>query len=1065
MWDIIRERLTNGDIAGARLLIDREKARLEAYDDIFACLDAGVCEAEQDRKGMFDAVAKGLRHNPQNYELYYMLGRFYFHSQPDQAFLCLQNALYYCQCPEDADIIRSEMESLVQSYDITVNDVAIIIPTYNADYLLQKNIESIRDTLPADSYKIIVVDNASQDGTVGWLAEQEDIMVVLNEENRGFSCACNQGAAATAGTQAEESDIFLLNNDTRLSLNSLFWLRMGLYGDQSIGAVGSCSNYAGNEQQIEVTFSLPGEYLEYGAERNVPLVRSCEERVRLSGFAMLVKRRVWNDVGGMDEAFTPGYFEDDDLCMRIQQRGFRLLYCKNSFIYHVGSQSFSREESVNDLLLQHHEMFIRKYAFDILEHASPNRILPLQIPYPEDYEFNILQIECGLGADLKLLRSIYPNSHAIGIEQRLALRRIAGCTEAVFESVSQLREVSGGPVFDVLVISPEAAGRLSDKDKELLARMCKREHKIISGRSPYEEVPFGEIKLIVWDLDDTFWKGTLSEENVTLIQSNIQLVKAAADRGIINSISSKNDFAEVSAFLERFQMHSYFVFNDINWADKGEQIRQKLADMGLRAENTLFIDDNPRNLQEVKFINPGIMAYPPDIIPYFMAYLSELPASDKKHERLKRYRLLEKKKSVQRQYARKEEFLFDSQIVVRIEYDCMKELDRIAEMVQRTNQLNFTKKRSGREELLRTISNDWIDCGYIRVRDKFGDYGIVGFYSFNRQEQRLEHFLFSCRIMGMDVEQYIYHRLGSPAIDMIEPVAGELVKGRNVPWIAEESGGGMPEEASFGDNRIRVLLKGPCDMSVIESYLSGGKITTEFNYINPEGFITAGQNHSMHIRQSLECMEGEIEDIVAEVPFVTHGDFETMIFKREYHVICYSLLTDCHAGLYRNKKTGRYISFGSVNFDLTDERNMHGYIDGSIVGHGFTFDEKIIRDFSGRWEFVGTTSCEDIVRNLEYIYDHLPGSPKFVLLLGSEIEYEGENEEFADHAKRHSQVNRAVEAFAEGRERVKLINVTDHIRSQEDFVDCIDHYSRRIYYDLATAVCSCINKYAGREEN
>ena len=168
--------------------------------------------------------------------------------------------------------------------------------------------------------------------------------------------------------------------------------------------------------------------------------------------------------------------------MRIQQRGFRLLFCRNSFIYHAGSQSFSREENVNDLLLQHHEMFIRKYAFDILEYASPNRILPLQIPYPEDYEFNILQIECGLGADMKLLRSIYPNSHVVGIEQRPALRRIASCTETVFESVSQLREVLGAPVFDVLIISPEAAGRLSDHDKELLARVCKREHKIIAGR-------------------------------------------------------------------------------------------------------------------------------------------------------------------------------------------------------------------------------------------------------------------------------------------------------------------------------------------------------------------------------------------------------------------------------------------------------------------------------------------------------------------------------------------------------------------------------------------------------
>lgn len=65
-------------------------------------------------------------------------------------------------------------------------------------------------------------------------------------------------------------------------------------------------------------------------------------------------------------------------------------------------------------------------------------------------------------------------------------------------------------------------------------------------------------------------------------------------------------------------------------------------------------------------------------------------------------------------------------------------------------------------------------------------------------------------------------------------------------------------------------MKGPCNMSAIESYLTGGKITTEFNY--------------------------------------------------KYHIICYSLLPDCHAGLHRNKKTGFYISFGSVNFDLTDEK-------------------------------------------------------------------------------------------------------------------------------------------------
>ncbi len=69
MWNDIREQIINGDFAKARTLIDQKKPGLEAYDDIFAYLEASVCEVEQDREGMFDAIAKGLQYNPQNYEL------------------------------------------------------------------------------------------------------------------------------------------------------------------------------------------------------------------------------------------------------------------------------------------------------------------------------------------------------------------------------------------------------------------------------------------------------------------------------------------------------------------------------------------------------------------------------------------------------------------------------------------------------------------------------------------------------------------------------------------------------------------------------------------------------------------------------------------------------------------------------------------------------------------------------------------------------------------------------------------------------------------------------------
>lgn len=81
-----------------------------------------------------------------------------------------------------------------------------------------------RNNVPS-SYEIIVVDNASTDESLSWLEQQEDVVLIKNSENRGFPCGCNQGIRAAG----PDSDILLLNSDTILFPNSLFWLRMGLY--------------------------------------------------------------------------------------------------------------------------------------------------------------------------------------------------------------------------------------------------------------------------------------------------------------------------------------------------------------------------------------------------------------------------------------------------------------------------------------------------------------------------------------------------------------------------------------------------------------------------------------------------------------------------------------------------------------------------------------------------------------------------------------------------------------------------------------------------------------------
>lgn len=1058
----IQHYFSQKEYVKARESMDALKQEEKAYTDEMAVLDAGIYEAMGDRTNTFRAIRDGLQFSCRNYELYYMLGYYYLQDNVNQAYLCFQNALLYCGQQEDAMVIAADMQELFESGQVTVRNTAIVIVSYNICYMMQKNIECIRSTLLPGTYQIIVVDNASDDGVREWLREQQDILLIENGQNVGFAPACNQAVRALRESSDGQEDIFLLNNDTRLAPNALFWLRMGLYEDERVGAAGSLSNYAGNNQQLDIEFTLPGEYLDYGAQRNIPNEAPYEERVRLSGFAMLIKGHVWDETGGMDEAFAPGYFEDDDLSMKISEAGYRLLLCRNSFIYHAGSQSFYKCQDVDEILVSHYRLFMEKYGLDILKYAYPDLEKIGQIPFSREDAFNLMQIGSGLGADLKYIRTAFPHANVIGIEANGTLYRISRNTELVFQNPASALESFHKPVFHVLLVDKEEYGRWSKAEWDMIGQLCLDSCVVLPRAEEQDSVTLDQIKLVIWDLDQTFWTGILSEGSVTAHQDKIDLIRELTDCGIINSISSKNNEEEALQALNQLGIADYFVFNNINWENKGEQIQRKLEDMHLRPENVLFIDDDPRNLEEGKYYNPGLMTALPAVTDRLKEYVKGLERTDQQHRRLDSYKILEKRRREERSFSTKEQFLYESGITLEIHRDCMKELDRIVELTARTNQLNFTKLREGREELQSLLQSENFRNGYVKVRDKFGDYGVVGFFSYDRQTEKLRHFLFSCRIIGMGIAECVYRWLGTPEIEIAEPVAVRLGESISTPWIHIElaqtdTGAGAEDLRGERTNRIRVLLKGPCDMSAIESYLSGGDLTTEFNYVNDQGFITTGQNHSMHIWQSAMLTREQIADLIAEIPFIVPGDFQTSIFSREYHVICYSLLPDCHTGLYRNRKTGGYISFGSKNFDLTAPENVRGYIDGSIVNHAFPFTEDIIARFARDWEFVGMTRGDDLIRNLDYMYTHAPGTPMFILLLGSEIEYEGVNEEFANHAEHHKEINALVRQYAKDKDRMRIIEMTDYIHSQDDYDDSINHFSRNVYYQLATTLCTHIN--------
>lgn len=124
---------------------------------------------------------------------------------------------------------------------------------------------------------------------------------------------------------------------------------------------------------------------------------------------------------------------------------------------------------------------------------------------------------------------------------------------------------------------------------------------------------FDKIKLVIWDLDETFWKGTFSEGNVEIPDRNRNLLALLTDIGIVNSICSKNDEKQVMDYLKDQGLAEYFVFLSINWSPKGARIKQLISDMQFRPANVLFLDDNPSNLAEASYSCPGIMTGPPCI--------------------------------------------------------------------------------------------------------------------------------------------------------------------------------------------------------------------------------------------------------------------------------------------------------------------------------------------------------------------------------------------------------------------------------------------------------------------
>jgi GT2 family glycosyltransferase/Tfp pilus assembly protein PilF len=226
--------------------------------------------------------------------------------------------------------------------------VSIIIPVFNNLALTQSCLDSLTRIPTKVAYEIILIDNASTDGTAKYLKQQADanlVRVLTNPANQGFAHACNQGAKDAAG-----SWLLFLNNDTEVTSGWLDALAKTAQKTNA-GVVGAKLLYAdGTIQHAGIDFinGVP-DHTHRHAMADLPAANEFRELDMVTGACLMTPRELFLTLGGFDETFRNGV-EDVDYCLRVRAMKRKVVYEPHCVVYHLEGQSAGRFDHVNENL-------------------------------------------------------------------------------------------------------------------------------------------------------------------------------------------------------------------------------------------------------------------------------------------------------------------------------------------------------------------------------------------------------------------------------------------------------------------------------------------------------------------------------------------------------------------------------------------------------------------------------------------------------------------------------------------------------------------------------------------
>ena len=233
------------------------------------------------------------------------------------------------------------------------------------------------------------------------------------------------------------------------------------------------------------------------------------------------------------------------------------------------------------------------------------------------------------------------------------------------------------------------------------------------------------------------------------------MVRELDRRGVINSIASKNHPSDALVALARFGIAEYFLCAQVSWGPKSAAITEIARRLNIGVDSLAFIDDQPFELAEVAAAHPKVVTVPAESMGVLLAHPRlDLPVTAESQRRRSLYQVELARDAAEEQAGGDYlAFLRSCGLELRIRPLAEGTVTRVYELAQRTNQMNFSGNRYPQAAIAAMVGDPEVDALVLSARDRFGDYGIIGFAVIDHATATLRDLMMSCRIQAKHVDR------------------------------------------------------------------------------------------------------------------------------------------------------------------------------------------------------------------------------------------------------------------------------------------------------------------------